>query len=221
MFDIDDTLFDFEKAEANALMMTLAGVGIDYQPGYFELYAKFNKQVWQQFERGELTAQNLRIKRFQLFFDALAIETDHSSVSDKYLSNLARGTDLIQDAEEVIKFCLEENYQLALVTNGLPEVQRPRLRNSKLSNYFDKMFISEEMGIAKPSFEYFEHVLKNISSPPKTEVMIIGDSLSSDIKGGIDFGIDTCWFNPKGLPSSLPITYNISKLIELLPILQQ
>lgn len=220
LFDIDDTLFDFEKAESNALIWTLKDFGIEFQSTYPKLYEKYNKQVWQEFERGELSALNLRVKRFELFFGEISIKVDHSSVSSQYLANLARGTDLIDDAKEVVQFCIDEKFHLALVTNGLAEVQRPRLKNSKLNNCFEKIFISEEMGVAKPSIEFFEQVFSNISQPSKSEVMIIGDSISSDIIGGIDFNIDTCWFNQNGLTSDLPITYNISKLKELLPILK-
>ncbi|MEI6289904.1 MAG: YjjG family noncanonical pyrimidine nucleotidase [Chloroflexota bacterium] len=221
LFDVDDTLFDFEKTESNALIWTLKDFEIEFNTSYPPLYAKYNQQVWQEFERGELSALALREKRFRLFFDALSLDIDISAVSRQYLANLARGTDLIEGALEVINYCTAEKIRVALVTNGLAEVQLPRLKNSKLNNCFEKIFISEQMGFAKPSIEFFEQVFSNISQPSRSDVMIIGDSISSDIKGGIDFGIDTCWFNQKGSKSDLPMTYSISKLIELLPILKQ
>lgn len=218
LFDADDTLFDFPRAEANALQWTLESLGFAPRPAHFETYARCNQQTWKEFERGLITSQELRTKRFQLFFDEVQIHADPEAVSPLYLQNLALGTDLLPGAEEIIRF-LRPRFRLALVTNGLADVQRPRLERSALSGCFEHVFISEEVGAAKPSPEYFEFVFHAIGSPKKSEVLIIGDSLSSDMQGGINYGIDTCWYNPNGKSSDLPITYRIDHLAQLKSLL--
>jgi len=219
LFDADDTLFDFPKAEANALKWTLEQAGLGSQPEFFALYARCNQQVWGEFERGELTSTELRVKRFRLFFDEAHLNADPQTVSPLYLRNLALGIDLLEDAEEVVR-ALMGRYSLGLVTNGLKDVQRPRLENSALRNCFEKVFISEEVGAAKPSRGYFDAVFREIGQPPKESVLLIGDSLTSDMRGGVDYGIDTCWYNPQGKTTELAVTYQIRQLKELLPILE-
>ncbi len=218
LFDADDTLFDFPKAEANALQWTLEQIGLPVTPANIETYTRCNKQVWAEFERGELTSAELRIKRFRLFFDEIGHTADPQTVSPLYLRNLALGADLLEGAESVIR-TLKKRYRLALVTNGLKDVQWPRLERSALNGCFEGVFVSEDLGVAKPAREYFDIVFEKIGNPPKNEVLIIGDSLTSDMRGGIDYGIDTCWYNPKSKTTDLPVTYQIQKLAELLEIL--
>jgi YjjG family noncanonical pyrimidine nucleotidase len=218
LFDADDTLLDFPKAEADALRWTLEQSGLPFRPGFFGLYARYNQQVWGEFERGEVTSQELRIKRFRLFFDELGIPADPQAVSPLYLRNLALGADLLPGALDVIEK-LKGCCHLALITNGLADVQRPRLARSPLRDSFEKIFISEELGVAKPSPAYFDIVFREIGQPPKSSVLIIGDSPTSDIKGGLDYSIDTCWYNPKRKATDLPVTYQVSHLQELPPLL--
>lgn len=219
LFDADDTLFDFPKAEANAIKWTLEQSGLPFQPEFPGLYARFNQQVWQEFERGEVTSLELRVRRFRLFFDETRLNADPQTVSPLYLRNLALGTDLLDGAEEVVH-TLKADFHLALVTNGLQDVQRPRLEDSALRGCFEKVLISEEIGAAKPSRAYFDAVFQEIGQPPKESVLIIGDSLTSDMKGGLDYGIDTCWYNPKDKTGELPVTYQITHLTELLDLLR-
>lgn len=218
LFDADDTLFDFPKAEANALKWTLAELGLAASPAYFEIYARCNLFVWKEFERGLVTSTELRTKRFRLFFDEIGIAADPQTVSPLYLQNLGLGIDLLPGAETLIRF-LNPRFHLALVTNGLADVQRPRLERSALADCFEKVFISEEIGAAKPSKAYFDAVFGAIGKPPKNETLIIGDSLTSDMQGGLDYGIDTCWYNPRGQKTELPLTYQISKLEQLTGLL--
>jgi len=219
LFDADDTLFDFPRAETNALKWTLEQAGLPFQPEFFGLYARFNQQVWQEFEQGEVTSQELRVKRFRLFFDETHLNGNPQAISPLYLRNLALGTDLLEGAEHVVR-ALKGCYHLALVTNGLKDVQRPRLEGSALSDCFEKVFISEEVGAAKPSQAYFEAVFRQIGQPPKASILLVGDSLTSDMKGGVDYGIHTCWYNPAGKTTELPVTYQISQLSELIKLLK-
>jgi 2-haloacid dehalogenase len=219
LFDADDTLFDYPKAEANALQTTLEQSGLKFRPDFFEIYGRYNQQVWREFERGEVTALELRVKRFRLFFEHLGLEADPQAVSPLYLRNLARGADLLPGAEETIR-ALKGRYHLALVTNGLKEVQRPRLGSSAISDCFERVFISEEVGAAKPSRAYFDAVFAGIGQPPRASVLLIGDSLTSDMRGGVDYGLDTCWYNPAGKTTDLPVTYQIGNLQELKTLLK-
>ena len=219
LFDADDTLFDFPKAEANALKWTLEQAGLPFQPEFVGLYSRFNQQVWKEFERAEVTSLELRVKRFRLFFDETQLDGDPQAISPLYLRNLALGTDLLPSAERVVR-ALKNYYHLALVTNGLKDVQRPRLEGSAMRDCFEKVFISEEIGAAKPSRNYFDAVFHEIGQPPKESVLLIGDSLTSDMRGGVDYGIDTCWYNPAGKTTELPVTYQIKNLQALKTILE-
>ena len=218
LFDADDTLFDYVRAEANALRWTLESCDLTFQKEYLDIYARYNQQVWREFERGEVTSLELRSKRFRLFFEQIGVEINPEKVSKIYLQNLARGTDLLPGAEEMIR-AVQGRYHLALVTNGLKDVQRPRLQGSVFHDTFEKVFISEEIGAAKPSRAYFDAVFAGIGQPPKDTVLLIGDSLTSDMRGGVEYGIHTCWFNPSGKTTELPVTYQIKQLEELLNIL--
>jgi 2-haloacid dehalogenase len=218
LFDADDTLFDFPKAESNALRCTLEQVGLPFSTEFVGLFSHFNHQVWREFERGEIAHVALRVKRFRLFFDETQLNGDPQEISPLYLQNLALGRDLLADAEEVIR-TLKNSYRLAIVTNGFTEVQRPRLEGSVISDCFEKVFVSDEMGAAKPSRAYFDAVFHEIGQPPKETVLIIGDNLNTDMQGGVDYGIQTCWYNPKKQTTNLPVTYNIFHLKELISLL--
>jgi len=217
LFDADDTLFDFARAEAMALKNTLEQTGLAFKPEHVGLYARFNQQVWSEFEQGKLSSQELRTKRFQLFFEGAGLAGDPMTTSPLYLQNLALGTYLLEGADEVVH-SLKKHYQLALVTNGLKEVQRPRLQGSSLHDCFEKVFISEEVGAAKPERAYFDRVFENIGNPVREKVLIIGDSLTSDMQGGLNYGIDTCWYNPQNKTSTLSLNYQIKALQELLSL---
>jgi 2-haloacid dehalogenase len=219
LFDADDTLFDYPLAEAKALRSTFEHFGQVYRSQYLQIYQIFNRLVWEEFERGETSAAELRLNRFRLLFDEIGIPLYPQDFSQNYLENLAHASDLFPGVADVLK-TLSGHYHTAMVTNGLKDVQRPRLQHSAISSFIEKVFISEEMGVAKPASGFFEAVFREIGFPPKAEVLIIGDSLTSDIQGGISYGIDTCWFNPTGKTTTLPVTYMIKTLGQLLKILK-
>jgi len=221
LFDADGTLFDYDRAEATALRRTFEQTGHLLEPGYVETYRRINQQMWVEFEQGRLSQEKLRTRRFELLFESLGIATDPEVFSREYLRNLAEGTDLIEGAEEVIK-ALHGRAGLAIVTNGLKEVQGPRLARSAIADCISAMVISEEVGAAKPDQRFFEAAFQRIENPGKDNVLIVGDSLSSDIRGGNNYGIDTCWFNPMGKPPDLDveIRYEISCLKELLDLVE-
>ena len=220
LLDADGTLFDYDRAEAIALKWTFEGLGCEYKAEYADAYRLINGWIWIEFEQGKITQDRLRTRRFELLFESLHLECDAEAFSALYLNNLAEGTDLIEGAEDVLRL-LHGKVELLMITNGLQEVQRPRFARSLIGKYFTDFLISEEVGAAKPSQEIFDVAFEKMDHPRKEEVLIVGDSLSSDIKGGNNYGIDTCWFNParQPLPLDVDVTYEIGNLRELLDVL--
>jgi 2-haloacid dehalogenase len=219
LFDADGTLFEYDRAEAEALQRTFEQFGCPFEPGYAEAYRRINGDIWLAFEQGEITQTRLRTERFERLFGAVGVNLEAASFSAQYLQNLAEGTYLVDGAAEVVQ-ALYGRVGLALITNGLRDVQRPRFARSAIGKYFSRLVISEEVGAAKPDPQIFEVAFQQMGWPHKQDVLMIGDSLSSDMKGGSDYGIDTCWFNPAGKPRELDVEvrYEIADLRELLPL---
>ena len=215
-FDADNTLFDYNLAEVTALHNTFQTHGLPVDETSMDTYREVNNKLWQAFEKGEITQDILRVKRFEQFLEAMGADGSPEKLSVDYVEQLSLRTDLIDGALEVLQQ-LRESSRFALITNGLTTVQRGRLSRSPLKELFEAVIISEEIGVAKPHAEFFETAHKHTGRPPKSDILVIGDSLSSDIRGGINFGVDTCWFNPHGdpHPDELAITYEIQSLREL------
>jgi len=220
LFDADGTLFDYDQAETYALQQSFTQTGVPFDGDCQTTYRMINHQMWQDFEQGNITAERLKTKRFELLFEALSLKVDARVFSDRYLTNLSRATFLMQGAEETVRK-LSEVYHIAMITNGLTKVQRPRFRESLLAPYIEAIIISEEIGVAKPDPRIFDMAFEQMQNPARHEVLIIGDSLTSDMQGGHNYGIDTCWFNPKRLPNTTPInpTFEIQRISELLGML--
>jgi YjjG family noncanonical pyrimidine nucleotidase len=219
LFDADGTLFDYDRAEAAALARTFKQMGTTFEPGYATVYRRINAAIWLDFERGRISQRRLRTRRFALLFDALSLEMSPDAFSARYLENLAQRTDLIDGAGEVVR-ALHDRVGLMLITNGLQDVQRPRFARSVIGPYFSDVVISEEVGASKPHREIFDVAFRKMGQPSRAVVLIVGDSLTSDIRGGHDYGIDTCWFNPKAQPPDpgIPARYEIRDLRELLDL---
>lgn len=219
LFDADNTLFDFNLAEVKALENAFHDFGYAYNGSTGDIYRTINKRVWEQLELGEITAKELRTARFSQLFAAIGIDGEPEPFSEAYLRHLANCGDLVAGAEALIQQ-VNQDYRLGLITNGLSDVQRPRLATSPLEPYFETITISDEIGVAKPDPGIFDVAFAQMGHPQKTAVLIIGDSLSSDMQGGLNYGIDTCWYNPGGKETDLPVTYNIQRLEELSAILR-
>ena len=219
LFDADGTLFDYDAAEVKALSGTFKQMGLLYTDDVIDIYHKINLGLWKQFEAGTIKIPELTVKRFADLFRALGFEADSVQFNALYLDNLGSCADLIEGAEEVVR-TLEKQYNLAIITNGIARVQRPRLARSPFADVFKYIAISEEIGISKPDPGYFAAAFEHIGNPPRDEVLIIGDSLTSDIQGGNNYGVDVCWFNPRGLQPGpqYRIKYEIADLRELLTL---
>ena len=221
LFDADGTLFDYDQAEQSALQRTFEFARLHYEPTYREIYRRINHQLWLEFEQGIVSAESLRSKRFELLFAAIGIELDAQLFSDQYLRHLANASELMEGAFDIVQ-ALREHYQLALITNGLKDVQRPRLARSALKDCFGAIVVSDEVGAAKPDPAIFEIAFTQMGNPARDQVLLIGDSLTSDIQGGNNYGIDTCWFNPAHAPrpANVTITYEIHHLGDLRILLE-
>lgn len=221
IFDADETLFDFKKSERDAFKSTMLEFNIEYDANYhLEVYKDINTVIWKEFEDGLITQKKLKIERFKRLSDKLNIRFDEVNFAKSYMKHLSFASFLYDDSIDVIE-SLHKNYKLSIITNGLKDVQNNRIRNSTIAKYFEDIVISEEVEVSKPDPKIFELSLKNINHTDKNKVLIVGDSLTSDIQGGINFGIDTCWFNPNKIVNKTGIepTYEISNLKELQNIL--
>lgn len=210
--DIDDTILDFKKCELNAITKTIERYGVTATKELTDKYSEINQSLWKAFERKEISKPELLRKRFDMFFKELDVLVDADEVNYNYLTYLSEETFLIDNAI----FLLDSIYgkcKIYVITNAVERVQRSRLNKSGLLKYFDEVFISELIGYQKPDVRFFEEVYKQIGSPNKDEIIVLGDSLSSDIKGGVNFGVDTCYFNPHHKESEIKnYTYEIDNL---------
>ncbi len=219
-FDADNTLFNYDRAEATALQYTFSTLNLSFEASYLNTYREINAKLWQMLERHEITPAALRQRRFVQLFEALQLSGMPDHVSDIYLEHLAVCAELNEGAYEVLA-TLSQTSQMAILTNGLQSVQRGRLERSAIKPLIREIIISEEIGVAKPQVGFFEIASARTGNPSKRDILLIGDSLTSDIRGGVDYGIDTCWYNPAGesRPEGLAITYEIRQLQELLELL--
>lgn len=219
-FDADGTLFDYNRAEAIALRQAFAALELPFEESHLDTYREINDGLWKALERGEITQADLRPRRFELLLESLKLNASVDQLSKIYLEQLAICAELMDGAYEVLE-TLHKTSRIAIVTNGLQDVQRGRLARSTIRTFIDELIISEEIGAAKPNAAFFEIASARTGYPPKRDILLIGDSLTSDIRGGVEYGLDTCWYNLTGQsrPEGLAIQYEIRHLHELLEIL--
>lgn len=220
--DADGTIFDYDRGERFAMEKSLQHFSIAGNSGnLLELYREINKSIWRDFEQGKISAEDLKIERFRRFATELGVEFDPVNFSRIYLEYLSQATFLLSGARGVLDQ-LKNNYTMILLTNGLSGVQRNRVRLAEVEDYFRKLIISEEIGVAKPAPGIFEKAWEASGRPPLEEVLMVGDSLESDIKGGMGFGLDTCWLRGEGQekPPEINPTYIIEEITQLPDILQ-
>ncbi len=220
LFDADGTLLDFDATEKKALQDTFAIYDYPFTPEMQKRYKKINHELWSAYEDGKISRETVIYTRFKKLFDEFGIHDDGIGFEDVYQKQLGKGHDLISHALEVIR-SLYGKTKMYIVTNGVAQTQYSRLRDSGLDTYFEKIFVSGEIGYQKPDAAYFQYCFEHMPETDKKDVLLIGDSLSSDMLGGYNFNIDTCWYNPKAKKNdkNIPITYEIKDLRELYQIL--
>ena len=216
LFDADGTLLDFDRAEEEAFKQVLEKYGFPPEKRYVDEYHRINRECWEAFEEGRMERNDVLTVRFERFFAGHDREIDGREAENCYRALLGNGAYLIDGALEILEE-LKRRYDLYIVTNGVADTQRKRLADSGLAPYFKDVFISEDAGSQKPQREFFEYCFSRIPDARPERMLIIGDSLTSDMQGGVNAGIDTCWLNPgfEKNKRNLSLTWEIRDLKEL------
>lgn len=215
LWDVDGTVLDFLASERYAIRTLFKKYNLgECSDEMIKEYSAINTKYWQTLERGELTKEEILVGRFREFFEMIGVDvTVAERFNKEYQVTLGDHIEFVKNAKETLLF-QKGKYTLIAVTNGTKVAQEKKLRLSGLRDVFDEIFISEDVGAEKPSTEFFDYIFKKMCITDKREVLIIGDSLTSDVKGGFLSGIDTCWFNPSHKPNTIgiPVTYEIDDL---------
>ncbi len=220
LFDADNTLLDFSRSEHDALAECLISRGIEPTEQRIARYSAINDVHWKRLEQGLTTREQLRVDRFSVFFGELGVAFDPEQMADDYMAALSQKAYMMPGAEELIEH-LAGKCRLFIITNGIDSVQNARFNVTPMAKHFEGVFISEELNSAKPEKHFFDCVAAAVPGFDPADALVIGDSLTSDIRGGINAGIDTCWFNRRGIaaPADMNITYTVRDLSEIEAIL--
>ena len=219
--DLDDTILDFKKAEYIAIGRTIADFGVEPTEQIRHRYHVINKWHWEQLEKGTMTRAEILEGRFKVLFDELGVDVDAEKVARVYEKNLGTGHWFLPGAEEAVA-SLSKKYRLFLASNGTASVQKGRMTSANLYRFFEQVFVSQELGHNKPSKEYFDAAFTRIPGFDPEKCLMVGDSLTSDILGGINAGIRTVWVNPTHAPGRPDIVpdFEIEALSQLEALLE-
>ncbi len=221
LLDADETIFDFKAAEKAALNKTSNDNGLYINSDDRAEYSKINKALWKSLEKGECTREELQYRRFERWLEYLHSDLDAAKFNEQYKLNLANSSILIDGALEFIKE-LSKYSKLYIVTNGLAIIQHKRFDKSPISEYLEKIYISEEIGFDKPDKRFFDYIFEDLSITDKSRVIIFGDSLTSDMQGGKNASITTCRFNPRWEePCSELCDYELKSYDEFLDLIKK
>lgn len=218
--DLDNTILDFDKASWFAFYDAFDKYMIEMDREKYKRYKAINHEMWVALEKGQIAAEDLVIKRWEIFIEELGLKADPVVINNSYFDHLGYNPIYVEGAKELIPD-LASLYNLCLITNGLARVQIPRLKLTGLEKYFKHIVISEEIGVAKPAAAFFDHVQGLTGHPFKDNVLVVGDTLTSDIRGGINYGLDTCWYDHRGEGNATEYkpTYSIASLSALRTLL--
>ncbi|MEH1931284.1 YjjG family noncanonical pyrimidine nucleotidase [Nostoc sp.] len=220
LFDSDETLFDYKRCAREAFSITLSHFQIPFlRASYFEEFESINMEIWNDFESGKILHSTLYVERFKRFFSLNNIELDSKQFNAHYLDVIGQLSYLIEGANDICK-ALKKYCTMVILTNGFPSTHYQRVKNSPLSLLIDKVVATYDYGYAKPDKRVFDIVFKLYPQISRDSILMVGDGLHSDVMGGINANIDTCWFNPYSKQNTLAVlpTYIISNLMEILPI---
>jgi 2-haloacid dehalogenase len=219
LIDADDTLYDFNTAEGKTLTTMLGMYGIQCTGEIRRQYRAISAELWGMFERGELDKDVLLVERFVRLAKILGVSFDAVEFNRRYLLELGAHSDLLCGAEELCRQLHVRGKTIYIVTNGASLAQYPRLEGSRIKPYIAGIFVSEDVGWQKPQREYFDYVLAHIPPVEKRRILMVGDSLSSDMRGGANADLDTCWYNPAGkAPGEAKPTYTVATLGEIIDL---
>lgn len=221
-FDLDETLLDFNRAEKEAVAFALSNFGIEPTEKTLLRYSKINLSQWKLLEQGKITLPEVKIGRFELLFKELSSDASAKAAAEFYENNLAEGAYPLFGAEDTLK-ALQSGFRLFLVSNGTAEVQERRLEKTGFGKYFEKIFVSEEIGFFKPDKRYFESCFAAIDGFEKEKAVMVGDRLTSDVLGGKNAGIRTVWLNRYGEKNETEIVpdYEISDISDLPKLIEE
>jgi YjjG family noncanonical pyrimidine nucleotidase len=217
LFDADDTLFHFDAFRG--LQITFSKYRVDFKQKDYDEYQRVNRALWVQFQQGLIRADDVKTKRFQAWAEILDVSP--STLNSEFLSAMAEISTPLDGAYDLIKALKNEKVKIGIITNGFSDLQWVRLERTGLKQYFDVVVVSEEVGVAKPDKRIFEHTLNAMGDPDPSKVLMVGDTLETDIVGGSSVGMTTCWLNTKKLQTlekTVP-TFQVSSLKELEDIL--
>ncbi len=221
LLDADNTLMDFDACEKKAFWLTMNDLGISVTDAMYDRYSILNLSCWKELERGLITREELQTKRYIRFANEFSLTIDPKSTNERYISHLSKIGTLIPGAHEFVR-TLSKKAELYIITNGLARVQVGRFKNNPLVPYIRDIFISEIVGASKPEKLFFDRVAQKIPNFDPKQAIVIGDSLTSDIKGANNAGLPCIWFNPKGMPAGdAKIDFIVSGYDEILRILEQ
>ena len=220
LFDVDDTLLDFKKAERRAFDITADEFGLRHNDKIYSAYTEINDSLWKEFQLGRIVQRELVVVRFDRTFKMFGIDADPAGFNSRYLDNLGDQAIPFDDSYDSC-LRLSGKYDLYMITNAVAKVQRSRLSKCTLTPLFKDTFISEELGYAKPSEKYFDEVGKRIAGFDRDITLVVGDSPSSDLEGAVRYGMDCCYVNRRGkpLPESMQPDYVVNDLYELCDLL--
>lgn len=219
LLDADGTLLDFDACEEVALHYTFAQNGLPYDREIKRVYQRYNDALWEQFERGEVSKEQLQQLRFARTLQHLQLPGDPKTLNRLFMQKLGQGGFTIPGAEEVLS-ALYGKVRMVVVTNGITATQHSRMQRSGLLPYIDRTFVSDETGSQKPHRQFFDYVFEHLPQLDPARTLMVGDTLHADMLGGQQAGLDTCWYEPTGCKSDegLKITYRIANLCDLLTI---
>lgn len=218
ILDLDNTLIDFDCMEINSLKNCLKSLKLPYDDEKISAYKEINQLLWDGLERGHYKKSEILLLRFEQFLERFDLKGNPEVMNKTYLLGLADYLTMTDGAQAVLDF-VKDKYVTVMMTNGVTSAQNAKLDKGQLRPYFDYIIISDEVGAHKPDVKIFDYMINLIGPYEKSEIIIVGDSLTSDIQGGINYGIDTCWYNPRGKLTDKNITYDIKHLNELLELL--
>lgn len=216
-FDLDNTLLHFSGSSHKAFSAMCKEIGLDEKEESYQVYNKINKAEWRRFEQGTITQDQLKNSRFQNYFDHIGFKFDGLTANSIYLKYIVEYPYYVDGVESLLSNLQKQNYKMSVITNGMKEVQRPRIQKCNWEHYFDQIYVSDEIGLAKPNVAFFEHCLAHSKISDRSEILVIGDTLESDILGAKNANIRSCWFNPDGkiCPPDLKPDYEIKSLGDL------
>jgi 2-haloacid dehalogenase len=220
LLDVDNTVLDFSRAEHAAIVQTLTALGVAPTADVVALYTALNDVLWKRLERGELDRDQVIYGRFRILCDALGLTRDSRDCQAIYQHHLCQGHWYVPGARETLE-ALQGKVTIYLLTNGLATTQAPRLRDSGLLSLVQGIFISEEVGFQKPQKEFYDHCFARIPNFDRAAALMVGDSLTSDILGGNNAGVDTCWYNPHHAVNDrgVRVDYEIDRIEDLLQLI--